>query len=131
MIDALSRLVNVKQQENKSLLDYVKRFKQLRDVTKSQMGNKLLNEFAEHQALYAAASAADQLVMKAEAMAYLLIRGSNQTKYGSLLKGFVSQFSLGNEQYPKTITTATDVLSNHKINQRFYDNQKKGRAINK
>jgi hypothetical protein len=36
------------------------------------------------------------------------------------LKGFVFQFSLGNDQYPKTLTTATDVLSNHKIDQKYY-----------
>jgi hypothetical protein len=50
-------------------------------------------------------------------MAYLLLKGSDQMKYGLLLKGFTSQFSLGNDQYPKTITTAADVLSNHKIDQ--------------
>jgi hypothetical protein len=67
--------------------------------------------------------------MKTEAykkwVAYLCIPGSEQTKYGSLLKGFVSQFSLGNDQYPKTLTATTNVLSNHKIDQRYYDNQKK------
>ena len=61
--------------------------------------------------------------MKEEAydawMAYLLLRGSDQNKYGMLMKGFVSQYSLGNDQYPKTIQTATDVLSNHKFDAIF------------
>ncbi len=131
MTDALSMLLNAKQQENESLLDYVKRFKQLCDVTKSQMGSTILSEFVEHQTLYAAASATEKLLMKQEAysrwMAYLLIRGTNQTKYGSLQKGFMSQFSLGNDQYPKTITAATDVLLNHKIDPRYYKNQKQNR----
>jgi hypothetical protein len=35
MTDALGRLINVRQQDNESLLDYVKRFKQLRNVVKS------------------------------------------------------------------------------------------------
>jgi hypothetical protein len=56
-----------------------------------------------------------------------LIRGSDQAKYGLLIRGFVSQYLLGNDQYPKTITRATDVLSNHKIDQRYYDTQKKNR----
>jgi hypothetical protein len=34
---------------------------------------------------------------------------------------------LGNNQYPKTITTAIDVLSNHKLDPRYYDNQKRNR----
>jgi hypothetical protein len=129
MTDALGRFVNAKQQEKESLLDYIKRFKQLRDVVKSQMGNKFLDKFVEHLTTYQAAIPADQLIMKVEAyskwMAYLLIRGSNQTKYGSLMKGLVSQFSLGNDQYPKTIMTVAGVLSNHKLDQRYYNNQKK------
>ena len=100
-------------------------------VAKSQMGTKLLEGFVENQAEYQAASQTDKATLKNEAfekwMAYLLIRGSDQAKYGSLIKGFVSQFSLGNDQYPKTITTATDVLSNHKIDPRYYENAKRSR----
>ena len=39
--------------------------------------------------------------------AYLLIRNSDQSKYGSLLNGLLSQFSMDNNQYPKTVTAAT------------------------
>src|SRR5210317_861649 len=63
--------------------------------------------------------------MKTEAyekwMVYMLIKGSDPMKYGTLQKNLTSQYSLGNDQYPKTITGATDVLSNHKIDQKFYD----------
>ena len=51
-------------------------------------------------------------------MAYLLIRSSDQSKYGSLMTGLVSQFSMENNQYPKTIRAATDILSNHKHDRR-------------
>jgi hypothetical protein len=135
MTDALGRLVNIKQQENESLLNYVKQFKQLQDVVKSQMGNKFLNEFVEHLPMYSTTDAPTQLIMKTEAyskwMVYLMLRGSDQTKYGSLMKRFVSQFSLGNDQYPKTITTVTDVLSNHKLDQRYYENQKKNQELSR
>jgi hypothetical protein len=136
MSDALDRMINVKQQDNESLLDYVKRFKQLRDVSKSQLGNTFLDTFVEHQAEYPTAkdevlNPGTQQNMKTEAfekwMISLLIRGSDQTKYGTLLRGFISQYSLGNNQYPANITTATDVLSNHKLDQQFYNNQKKNR----
>jgi hypothetical protein len=131
MTDALGRLIDVKQQENESILDYIKRFKQLRNVTKSQMGYKFLDKFVEHQADYIASHAIKQRMLKDQAhekwMAYLSIRGTDQTKYGSLVKGFTSQFSLGNDQYPKTLMTTLYVLSNHKIDQQFYENQKKNR----
>ena len=59
--------------------------------------------------------------------AYLLLRGSNQNKYGSMVKGLAQQFSLGNNQYLKTIIAATDMLSTHKIDQKYFNNQKKAR----
>jgi hypothetical protein len=52
VIDALGRLINVRQLENESLLDYMKRFKQLRDVVTSQMGTKFLDEHVENQSTY-------------------------------------------------------------------------------
>src|SRR5210317_1239889 len=126
MTDGLTRLLNIKQQENEVLLDYVKRFKQTRDVTKSQIGTRLLDTFIEYQEDYVNETDDDEKkTMKTEAyekwMAYLLIKGSDPTKYGMLQKNLTSQFSLGNDQYPKTITATTDVLSNHKIDQKFYD----------
>ena len=46
-------------------------------------------------------------------MEHLLIRGSNQAKYETFTKEFVSQYFLGNNKYPTFITTATDALSKH------------------
>jgi hypothetical protein len=76
-------------------------------------------------------NAKDQTEMKEAAfeawMAYVLIAKSDQAKYGTLNKGFVSQFSLGNDQYPKTIQTAVDVLSNHRLDPKYYENREKQR----
>ena len=58
-------------------------------------------------------------------MAYLLIRNSDQAKYGSLMNGLVSQFSRQNNQYPKTTTIATDMLSNHRFDNRGTLNKKR------
>ncbi len=49
MTEALARLVNCKQADNEQLLDYIKRFKQLRDVVKNYLGTEVLNKFAEYQ----------------------------------------------------------------------------------
>ena len=131
MTETLKRLVNARQQENESLLDYVKRFKQLRDVVKSMMGSTILDAFTQNRTDYQAADPAEQAVLKAQAisewMAYLLMSGSDQNKYGTLMRGLVEQFSLGNNQYPKTILTATDVLSNHKIDAKYDEVQKRKR----
>jgi hypothetical protein len=131
MTDALTRLVNCKQNENEALIDYVKRFKQLRDVAVNYVGTDLLNKFAERQEHYPAqatetATTAEEKEQKEfkgkqfEAwMAYLLLRGSDQNKYGSIMKNFVSQYSLGNKQYPTTMEKAVDVLSNHQFDAKF------------
>ena len=52
MTDALAWLVNVKQMEGEPLLDYVKRFKQMHDVAKSHLGNKMLDTFVEQSEDY-------------------------------------------------------------------------------
>ena len=60
-------------------------------------------------------------------MDYLLIRGSDQVKYGTLKKGLASQVSLENDQYPKTIVAAVNALKNHKFEMKYYDHQKRNR----
>jgi hypothetical protein len=96
MSDALGRLINAKQQESESLLDWVKRFKELRDVAKSHLGNKFLDEFVEHQTDYNADLVTDEKrkelkkTANAKWMSLLLLRGSDPNKYGSLVKGISS-----------------------------------------
>ena len=130
MTEALTRLINVKQMENEPLLDYIKHFKQLCNIVKSHLRTRLLDTFTEHSEEYRKIKDMQkQTKMKEEAfnawMAYLLIKGSDQSKYGSIIKGFISQFSLGNDQYPKTIQMVTDVLSNHKLDAKFFENQQR------
>jgi hypothetical protein len=123
LTEAISRMLNLKQSENEGLLDYVKRFKESRDIIKSQIGTDILDKFVDNTLEYRdATSTTLKQEMKDGAldrwMAYLLIRNSDQAKYGSLSNGLVSQFSMQNNQYPKTCTTATDNLSNHRFDNR-------------
>jgi hypothetical protein len=96
----------------------VKQFKQVRDVYKNHVGTKILDKFTKKLDEYKEATdaAAKKAVKEASFekwMAYLLIEQSDHNKYGSLIKGFVSQYLLGNDQYPKAIAAATDVLLQH------------------
>jgi hypothetical protein len=129
MTDHLMRLSTSKQHDNELLIDFVKPFKQTRDVAKSQLGSTFLNEFVEHQSTYKKATTTEQNEMKKQIysqwMAYLVVRGCDQLKYGSLTRGLTSQFSLGQDQYPKTIQAALDMLTNHRMNKTYYDNQLK------
>jgi hypothetical protein len=58
-------------------------------------------------------------------IAYLLIRNSDQAKYGTVMNGLVSQFSMQNNQYPKSITAAIDILNNHRFDNSGGLNMKK------
>ena len=53
IIDVLTRMLNMCQHENKYLLDYMKQFKQLRDVVKSQIGSRLFDGYVSRQDNYA------------------------------------------------------------------------------
>ena len=48
LTEALMRTLNIRQLEHKSLIDYMKRFKQSRDVLKSHIGGDILNKFVEN-----------------------------------------------------------------------------------
>ena len=54
----------------------------------------------------------------------MYVKNSDSSKYGSLMEGFVTQYSLGHNQYPTTMSGATDVLSQHKYDERYYEKQK-------
>jgi hypothetical protein len=128
MHDALTSLVNLKQIENESTLDYAKRAKQQSDVVISYCGKNMFTEFIKHTEEYRNETDAQKKAdMEAgsheQYMAYLLLKNSDPLKFGSVLKGLQSQYSLGNAQYPKTLTAAIDVLSNHKLDRAFYDNR--------
>ena len=82
------RTLNIKQPEQESLIDYMKRFKQSRDVLKSHIGGDILNKFIENLPEHRQGTMSEQQEMKTEAfrrwMAYVMIRNSDQAKYGSL-----------------------------------------------
>ena len=119
LIEAITRLLNLRQKENESLIDYLERFKQERNIASSQLGRGFLGSFVENTPEYIEADSLTRIEMKKTAfdqmMAIAFLRGSNQGDYGSIMEGFQTQYSLGNNQYPKTLLKATDVMRQVKI----------------
>jgi len=65
-------------------------------------------------------------------IAYLVMKGSDYPQYGLLLQAFGAQFSLGNDQYPNDLITATDIMSNHKLDPKYFENREaRKKAYNK
>ena len=103
--------------------------KQSKDVLKSFVDKSILDSFVTKQDEYknATDASAKQAVQDGTFKAWvasLVIWNSDQRKYGSVLEDLVTQFSLGNGQFPKTIQAAADVLQNHKFDQQYFDNVK-------
>ena len=48
LTEAMGRMINIKQGEEESLIDYTKRFKQARDIFKSHVGGDILDVFVMH-----------------------------------------------------------------------------------
>ncbi len=113
-------MINTKQKEQESLQDYTKRFKTARDVLESHIGGPIeLTKFMTTMKDYDESNvdAVEKCRKKAfsQFMAFLYLDNSDKQKYGSLLTGLQTQQSLKNDQYPKSVTEANNVLSNHRF----------------
>jgi hypothetical protein len=64
-------------------------------------------------------------------LAYGCFDNADQSKYSLILIGLNTQQTLGNEQYPKTITNANSILSNHKVNSVKTGNKHQNKNTNK
>ena len=132
LTESFCSLLNIKQFENESLLDYVKRFKHFRDVLKGFVGTNILDHFSTTLKTYKSAGTdADKQAIKDEMfgawMAHLFLYCADKSKYGSVLTDLRSQYSKETDQYPRTLSKAIDVLSNHQFDPKYYESQKKKR----
>jgi hypothetical protein len=48
----------------------------------------------------------------------MLMKNSNQGKYGSLMTSLTTQFSMGTNQYPKYVIAAVNILTNHRFDKK-------------
>ena len=129
MTDTLQRMLNIKQRDDEPLMDYIKRFKQMRDVFIANFGTAMYDAWVENQEMYRdATDAAAKKALKDNAMeewtAYMVVRTCDSNKYGSVMQTFKSQYSYGTDQYPRTIMAATDALSKHPFDSKYRELQK-------
>ena len=132
LTEQMERMLTTKQEEDESITEYVKRFKQARDNFKELIGKTFLHEFVETTAEYKkSVDSSEQDQLKANRietwMAYLLLKNSDSNKYGSLKKNFRTQYALNNDQYPKKVSSMTDVLNSHQWDATYNENKKKRR----
>ena len=134
--DSIRNLFNMKQKEDESLIDYTRRFKAARDIMHSMIGEELrLPKLAQEDTYWDDNNATIQEECYSRAynqlLTYTYLDNADKSKYGSLIKDLSDQYSLGNNQYPTSVTEAAQVLGNRKFDQTFYDNKKKKKDGNK
>ena len=104
-VEAMEALVTIKQKDGEELLDYVKRFKQIRTTYKSYLGTSLFNDHVATLPEYiAAVDDAARNTIKAETFeafsALLILRGADEKEYSKLTEQLNMQKSMGQDQYP-------------------------------
>ena len=124
-----------KQHDEERLNDFAKRYKQNLDCAKSYIGKGQFDYFVEQSKKYQQAPD-DQTRTKLKEethdafVAWHFMQAADYKKYGSLLTNLATQYSLGNNQYPRTLFyAALDVLSNHKLDAKYYEQCKRDNAL--
>jgi hypothetical protein len=120
ILDSMRGLLNVKQKEGETLQDWTKRFRTAREVLESHFGGpiiipRIVENMPEHDPNDLEMIKKCQMKSFEGFLAFLYLENADKSRYGSILTGLNTQQSLGNDQYPKTISEANNVLSNHKL----------------
>jgi hypothetical protein len=121
--EAMTRFMTCRQLENEPLADYAKRFKGKQDSMAQNMGKDFLKDFVKNTKQYADETDTDKQdeMLKglyAQWTGYMLMKNSNQCKYGLLMTSLTTQFSMGTSQYPKGVMAAVNILTNHRFDKK-------------
>ena len=103
-------------------MEYMERFKQEKAIVKSHLGEDFLDEFVEHtdeyKVLIANQDTTGAALLKSRAFETyttgVFMHGADKARYGELLDGLSNQYALGNDQYPRTLQAAIDVMRRQK-----------------
>jgi hypothetical protein len=138
MTESITRFMTCRQQENESLTDYVKRFKSNQDGLAQTIWARTFPEekFIENTREYQDEHGMDKQNAMYETAyprwtAYMLMKNSDQGKYGTMMMGLTAQFSMGVNMYPENVVKAIDILTNHKFDKKEPKNNNNNNQRNK
>ena len=120
----LSHVFTCHQYHDEHVNNYVKQLKQLRDTHEELIRTKLLNNYYDSTKEYIKAATKRVLAKKRGwdlLMATVLVDGSDRNKFGLLKNNLQSQFNCRNNQYPKTVKAVQEILSEHCIEDAYFE----------
>ena len=139
--DSIWAFLNRKHKESELLQDYIWRFKTCKEIKESHIGGpNILSKYIELTKKYKNDDKSHQDDIGYDAIiiqepnpfeikysrkaaskfyTYVYLDNSDKSKYKSILKNPNQQNSFGNNQYPKNMTEANNILNNHKFDRSY------------
>ena len=147
--ESIKNFFFTRQKDTESLQEYTRRFKSAKEIMESHIGGPIkLDKYIELSEEYKSdmkqyeediankiqckkPTTQDKKYIKKAASklyAFIYIDNADKNKYESLLKNLNQQYSLGNNQYPTSITEANGVLNNHKFDDSYTKSRMHGKS---
>jgi len=115
---ALIKLLTYKQRDDVSMSEYIKTFKEVRDVFTTQWGKNITDYFVEQQPEYKSLNNANEKAKMKEDqfdewIGLLFMLNADWRKYGSIKNELAASYTRGRDEYPKSLKSAIDYLDTH------------------
>ena len=117
MIDATTSLLNCRQRQEQSANNYLEALKSRSDTIKYHGGTLVLNPTLAPENMDGGTRYTDEERMKIArncTLAAALIRGSDPTRYVTLVVDLANQYSKGKDQYPRDRTSVFSLQVNYR-----------------
>ena len=115
---SIKTFINIKQDEKESAADFVKRFRNARDIMEAQHGKLSMKKYIQTHQNYDENNEALCKQMSEEAyekfVAYTYILAASQNKAGKLEEDLANNYALGNDTYPDHLSEAINAVINYK-----------------
>ena len=110
--------MTIKQEDKESLADFVKRFRNARDIMEAQHGKLPFDQYVQSMITAEPSLAAQKDDLKDEAydrfVAYAFIQAVNQTKAGKLEEDLTNAYALGYNKFPAELSQAINSVINYR-----------------
>jgi hypothetical protein len=134
MMDALSKMLSFKQHDL-GMAEYIKSFKEVKEVFETQVGKHLFDSFVEQQPGYSDLDDDEKLVKKNQFVdqwyGYIFLKQADWRKYGTILTELSAAYARGRDEYPIDLKTAIDYLDTHKVDPAYKTHQKQQQQAKK
>jgi len=118
--ETIANFINYKQLDTDRLTEYATKFKEKRNILKSQIGTVWLDNYVKKTEEYRSITDADE---KKELLengfetwtTYMFLRNSNQRHYGTLIQEYQMDYAKRDDRYPRKIADAIEVMKQVKI----------------